>query len=145
MDPDQNILSKYYTNNTGHYLAIFGQKGGALAHFRGMPVQRGSGMLSDIFVKYAVPILARAVPHVVKGVRNILSDVDSGKSFRKSVNRNAVSTVKRVGRSLLTGKGRAKKRNNKKRGKYKKGRIVKKKPKKKVKKLKRKKTYKIFD
>jgi hypothetical protein len=114
MDFPENVQTKYYNNNTGHYVAIFGQNGGAMAHFRGVPVQRGSGVLSDMFTKYAVPLLARAAPHVVKGVSKIIGDVRRGRPLKASATRRGLSTVKRVAKSLLTGKG------GRRKGKYKK-------------------------
>lgn len=111
MDSPSEIQKKYHANNSQYYLTVFNPSGkGELSYYQGLPVQRGSGLLTDLFAKFAVPLMTRAAPHIYKGITQVIDDVNRGKSLKMSVRRRGLKTLKRVAKSAFKGSGKRKRR-----------------------------------
>jgi hypothetical protein len=108
-DPDEE-QKQFYSSNSQHYINLFGK---GLPHYAGLHTQHGSGILGDLY-KFAAPAIARTAPHIIRGVKKVISDVQRGRPLKTSVKRRGMDTLKRAAKSLVTGKGRKRKRKPKK-------------------------------
>lgn len=109
IDPAE-IQRQYLVQNPAFYVGVFGQTGGrTLPFFQGAHIQRGHGIIADIFKDYALPVLHRIAPHVLQGVSRIIGDVRKGRSLRQSVKKRGVSALKKSAKAVLFGKGRKRK------------------------------------
>lgn len=87
------IQDIYYGSKPEHYVKLLDPEGGYLPHFRGIPVQKGTGLIGDFFTHYAIPAIARAAPHVLEGVAGVIKDITKGKDVRQSVRKRGLKAL----------------------------------------------------
>jgi hypothetical protein len=111
MENPSKTREKFYGDNSQYYLTVFNPLDGRgqLTFFEGLPVQKGSGISTDLFVKYALPLITKTAPHVYKGVSQVIDDVNQGKLMKTALKRRGLKTLKRVAQTTLTGEGKMKK------------------------------------
>jgi hypothetical protein len=100
VSPDE-IRKCYQTRSQEHYETLL--RGGALPYFEGMHVQRGQGIIGDLIRTYALPGLARAAPHLVRGAEKILRDVRKGRPLKRSLEKRGKTALKRAAASFVGG------------------------------------------
>ena len=105
----------FYTGpSAARYVQLLRGSGGELPFYKGVTVHRGRGLVGDIFRQYAMPIISKAAPHILRGVTGLISDIAKGKPVKQAVKKRGARTIKRTAKDVLRGTGKKKKRKYKK-------------------------------
>lgn len=106
VNPD-DLRQLYNSKSADDYIEIFEQTGGALPFFQGSYVQKGHGFIGDLVWQIFVPLLKKAAPHLISGVRGVLEDVKKGDNVKESMKKHGLSTLKGT---MLSGEGKVKRK-----------------------------------
>ncbi len=101
----RDLHTHFHNTTCQHYVGLFGQ--GGLAHFKGTATQKGQGFIGDL-IKFAIPVLTKAAPHVLKGVSRVIKDVRKRrKPLKKSVKEHGLQALKEAAKTILEGRGKS--------------------------------------
>ncbi len=101
----RDLQKHFHSTTCQHYVGLFGE--GGLPHFKGSATQKGQGIIGDL-IKFAIPVLAKAAPHVLKGVSRVIKDVRKRKTpVKKSIEEHGLQALKEAAKAILEGHGKA--------------------------------------
>ena len=106
VDP-ADIQTLFQSTPSQHYESIFSPSSGAgMPFFQGTYTQKGQGLLGDLIRDYALPLLKKAAPHILKGVHSFVTDLRRGRNVKEA----GKTALRRTARNVLTGRGKKRKK-----------------------------------